>query len=63
MALGRVRQLRLHAVNQASLVWALTGDVRGEQLQQFTETGTMDEVKPERLPYDPSVLQQLQQRV
>jgi hypothetical protein len=60
MAKGRCTQLRLHAVQQAALVWA---DVRAEQIDQFVQTGRMDEAKAERIPYDPQVLAQLQARM
>ena len=63
MAKGRLAQLRLHAVNQAALVWAMTNQLRAEQLGQFVQTGTMDEPQPERIPYDPQVMEQLQARV
>ena len=60
MAKGRCTQLRLHAVQQASLVWA---EVGAEQIDQFVQTGRMDEAKPERIPYDPQVLSALQARM
>jgi hypothetical protein len=63
MARGRITQLRLHAINQASLVWAVTGELRSEQLERFLRTGQMDEAQPERIPYDPKVLEQLQARI
>lgn len=59
MARGRLTQLRLHAVQQAALVWAEVGP---EQVDQFVRTGRMDEAMPERIPYDPAVLQELQAR-
>ena len=59
MAKGRATAMRLHAVQQASLVWA---EVRAEQIDQFVQTGRMDEAKPDRIPYDPQVLAALQAR-
>ena len=63
MTKGRGKQMRMHAVHQASMVWAMFGgEMRREQLQQFIETGAVEEAQPERIPYDPSILQDLQKR-
>jgi hypothetical protein len=63
MARGRITQMRLHAVQQASLVWGMFSGLQAEQLGQFVQTGTMEEAQPERIPYDPTVMEQLQARV
>ena len=62
MAKGRARQLRQHAVHQAGLVWGMFQGMQPQQISQFVELGTIDEAAPERIPYDPGILQDLQKR-
>lgn len=63
MASGRCRQLRLHAVQQAGLVWGLFQGVRDEQLGRFVRTGILDaESAVDRIAYNPALLADLQKR-
>ena len=62
MAKGRSKQMRMHAVNQAGMVWGMFQGLQPEQLHQFIETGVLDEPEVERIPYDPKILEDLQKR-
>ena len=55
--------MRLHAVQQAGLVWGMFQGLRDEQLGRFVRTGILDaESGIERIPYDPQVLEDLHKR-
>lgn len=61
MRSGALRDRRALIVAQAGIVWAMLGEPRAEQLQQFVETGSLDDVAPqsEVLPYNPAVMEEL----
>ena len=59
MASGRCRQMRLHAVQQAGLVWGLFQGMRDEQVGRFVRTGTIDEAETEVMRPTPAALEQM----
>lgn len=59
MALGRVRQLRLHAVQQAALVWALSGELAAERIERFVAAGRLGHEETEVARPSPAAMEQL----
>lgn len=52
MASGRIRQLRIHAVGQAQLVWEFMRETSGDALQRYIESGVLAGGK-EKMPANP----------